>query len=163
MRTDTYSACVTGKLSSQSMVLEKGEQWFDYKHIRREGITAKTRDRCDRGMFSSRKVISSPLPAHVRIKRMRETFFVTVDLQDDNVLHLRERAAYMMGVQPDELRLCRFCEDGTTPEFLEDEQTLAECALTNDDVIHAVVLKNSDWEVPYVTPFPREKRSLVRR
>ncbi|PXF40494.1 hypothetical protein BWQ96_09775 [Gracilariopsis chorda] len=114
-------------------------------------------------MNSTRTGRFAPLQAHVRVKRMKQTYFVSVDLREGTVQQLRDRAAYMMNVQPNELRLCRFCTDGTTPDFLEDEQTLAECALKNDEVIHAVLLKDGDWEIPYITPYAREKRPLVRR
>lgn len=114
-------------------------------------------------MISTTMGTSAPLPAHVRVKRMKQTYFVSVDLREGTVQQLRDRAAFMMNVHPSELRLCRFCTDGTTPDFLEDEQTLAECALKNDEVIHAVLLKGGDWEVPYITPYAREKRPLARR
>lgn len=109
-------------------------------------------------MQSATQTHDPPIPAHVKVKRMKHTYFVAVDLQNDTVHHLRQRAAHMMAVHSEQLRICRFSQDGITPHFLQDDQQLSQLSIEADDIILAVLFKNGDWETPYITPYPREKR-----
>lgn len=108
---------------------------------------------------------------YVRVKRVTDTYFVSLDLQNGATLRdLHLETAATMDVQPRDLRLCLVSEDGRVT-FLQcgdptqgavhaggEDRVLGEPPLSfglfGEQVVYAVLRAKDGWEQPCVVDYP---------
>lgn len=102
----------------------------------------------------------SPITGHVRVKRRRDTFFVSVDTSQDSIATvrtLRLATAAAMDVDDCDIRLYLEYEGKEESTCLEDSDLLRDVGVENDMVLCAVLrLENGAFERPSVIPYPRD-------
>ena len=87
---------------------------------------------------------------HVRVKRLTDTFFVSLDLAAGaTAAHLHARTAALMAVPPPDLRLCAVCPDGRTAPLAPDAPLAPGC------VVCAVLRLHGEWERPCIVDYPQ--------
>lgn len=110
---------------------------------------------------------------YVRVKRMADTYFVSLDLANGATVNdLYLRAAAVMNVREDNLRLCLMDDQGRVTFLTRSEQSDAAQAplihpphsfsLNGDTMVYAVLQLPDGWEEPCIVDYPVENESAIQ-
>lgn len=110
---------------------------------------------------------------YVRVKRMADTYFVSLSLADGATVNdLYTKAAAVMNVQEDNLRLC-LMDDQDRVTFLTKPESADAASgvlihppyafgMNGDDVVYAVLRLSDGWEEPCIVDYPSENENTNR-